>query len=142
MLGEVPEIRVSRDERCVVIEAGLRDQSISESCPPLLSEDSRPGGTGSLPEAGLNLERGKIENELCHLALQSRSTQDLGEDDRRQHRQFELESLIHRLYVAPSVAIEERDQRAGIECDQCRSSRRPSRSIVIGTLPRSASSLL
>lgn len=83
MLGEVPEIRVSRDERCVVIEAGLRDQSISESCPPLLSEDSRPGGTGSLPEAGLNLERGKIENELCHLALQSRSTQDLGEDDRR-----------------------------------------------------------
>ena len=58
------EISIARDERSVVIKAGLSDESISKIRSSAASERFGPKQSGSFPKAFRNLKGGKLKDCL------------------------------------------------------------------------------
>lgn len=93
-----------------MVEAGLRNERVSQAGPEFPREQLGSRCAGSFPVAGLQLQQRYFPDQAGEPTVKPRCTQDLGQYHGRQDDLILLESQVDRIEIGPRIASQEGHQ--------------------------------
>ena len=114
----------------------LGDERVGETGAQLVPEELGAKMPGALPEAVGDRQKRQLAKLIADFVLELGIGEELAEHHGRERRQALREAFLDEIDVAPLAPGQVRDERAGVDGDQERSSRSSSSLTEIFTFPR------